>query len=347
MSVSSGDLPSALSFDFDSFARLPVLDGHVHIFAGCDPLSLWQSVRFTGAERCNALSITSIPKVGIDRTGWNRLALEMKAFARGQAFAFGSLEYTPLASPENLVAQAEQMWDEGFDGIKLWEGKPSVYVHLPGRLDGPFYEPFWDWMEARGMPALMHHSDPARFWDPARVGLDPWSYVHGEYPSREDMYAELDHILDRHPRLKIIFAHFLFFWNEPARASRFLNAHPSAMLDLAPGVEGYVLMSEAIEAMRDLFLRFQDRIVYGTDLGAGPVVNSSVRFDPRLEIAQAWLVRTMLETDCDLTIPPGIGAVTSQYVGRRLRGLHLPVPVLEQIYERNFARQVGPTPRGF
>jgi predicted TIM-barrel fold metal-dependent hydrolase len=246
---------------------------------------------------------------------------------------------------DDLVSQAGELYARGFDGIKMWEGKPSVYVHLPDRLDGALYASYWVWVEAQSFPITIHMADPLRFWDPARVGLDRWSFVGAEFPKREDLYAETARILYRYPRLNLIFAHFLFFWDDLPRAAHFLDAHPTVTFDLTPGVGGYLDLSTDRETSRDFFLRYQDRLIYGTDIGAGPVVDPSMPFQPEMEIGQAWLVRTFLETNWDAPLPSGIGVVTNQFVGKHLRGITLPGSVLEKIYWQNFERVAGKSPR--
>jgi predicted TIM-barrel fold metal-dependent hydrolase len=227
----------------------------------------------------------------------------------------------------------------------MWEGKPSVYVHLPDRLDSSLYEPYWAWMEASQFPITLHMADPLRFWDPSRAGLEAWSYVGDNYPTREDMYAETERLLTRHPRLRVIFAHLLFFWDDLPRAARWLETYPSIMLDLAPGVAGYIQLGEDREAARAFFLQYQDRVIYGTDVGTGPVLNANTPFVPAIESAQAWLVRAFLETDWDMPLPSGVGAVTNQFVGKRLRGIALPLDALGKVYWRNYESTVGQQPR--
>ena len=53
------------------------------------------------------------------------------------------------------------------------------------------------------------------------------------------MYAEVDHVLERHPGLRAIFAHFYFLSADLKRAGRFLDEHPNVCLDLTPGSEMY------------------------------------------------------------------------------------------------------------
>jgi predicted TIM-barrel fold metal-dependent hydrolase len=333
-------------FDFGPFADLPLLDGHIHVWSDLDPVILNLALERTGARRYNALSISHVPASANQPGTLNELALRFKQASENRAFSFGALDYSSLClGSDDLVAQARALRTRGFDGIKMWEGKPSVYAHLPDRLDGSFYAPYWMWIETNAFPITIHMADPLRFWDPARTGLDRWSYVGNEYPSREEMYAETERILNRYPRLKLIFAHFLFFWDDLPRAARFLDAHPAVSLDLTPGVAGYLDLSENRDAAREFFLRYQDRLIYGTDIGAGPVIDPHAPFDSAREVGQAWLVRAFLETDWQVSLPPGIGVVTNQFAGRRLRGIVLPQTALAKIYWDNFERIVGQKPR--
>ncbi len=329
---------------FSSFAQdIPILDGHVHVWPGMERGALWGLLDRAGARQCNAVSITT------PHGTLNAQALEFKAASGGRAYAFGALDYTAhyrgeAMEPEALVAQAEALRAQGFDGIKMVEGKTAYYVSLPGRFDSPFFAPFFDWMEQEGFPLLLHVADPPRMWDPARVGLDPWSYASPEYPSREEQYAEVERVLVRHPRLRVIVAHLMFLWHDLPTAARFLEAHPSVALDLAPAVEGYFLLSRDPGAAREFFLAYQDRIVYGSDIGAGPLLDRDHALNPAREAAQAWLVRATLETDWELPAPPDLARLLPLAAGQCLRGLALPRKVLEQVYCRNFQRWVGERP---
>jgi hypothetical protein len=330
-----------MSLDFSSFSSRPILDGHVHVWANCDVSALWETLTRTGAQRCNVLAIGDVQAAGT----YNAAALRFKAAAEGRAYCFGGLDYATHARgeimrPDELVQQVEQLWALGFDGVKMWEGKPSVYVSLPDRLEGAVYAPFFAWLEAHEFPLLLHIADAPRLWDAARVGLERWLYVGAQYPTRQALYAELERILARHPRLRLIVAHLGFWWNELDEAARFLDAHPTTMFDLTPGVEGFVQLSENVAAARAFFLRYQDRLIYGTDIGAGVAVGATTTFDGEREAGQAWLVRAFLETDWAVPLPPGVGTITNLFAGRHVCGLALPDEVLQKIYVENFERMV-------
>ena len=331
--------------NFDMFAKMPITDGHLHVWKGFRPEQIWETLKKVGVQRCNALSLNNFDKGGT----LNEEALSFKKGSHGMAYAFGSLDYTnhlrgEKMTPEDLVAQAQHLKSTGFDGVKMWEGKPLAYIVLPDRLDGDFFEPFFAWMEKQKFPIILHLADAPRFWDPSRRGLDPWSFADEPYPSRHAMYAELEKILIRHPRLKLILAHFLFLWSELSHARRILDAYPSIAFDLTPGVEGYALMSRQVVASRQFFLDYQDRLIYGTDIGALPLLNPNVEFDLMREARQPWLVRAFLETDWDIPFPKQIGVTNNGFTSERLRGIALPASILGKIYRLNFEKMAGNSP---
>jgi predicted TIM-barrel fold metal-dependent hydrolase len=330
---------------FGAFAQMPIIDGHVHVWQGFQPHQIWDTLNTVGVQSCNALSLNNFDKGGT----LNEQALNFKRVSNGRAYAFGSLDYTRhlqggKMEPNDLVEQAQRIKEMGFDGIKMWEGKPLGYIVLPDRLDGRFFDPFFTWMEEQGFPITLHLADAPRFWDPARKGLDFWSYVGEPYPSRQEMYAEMEVILNSHPRLKIIMAHFLFLWGELQEARRILDAHPSIAFDLTPGVQGYVQLSQDVVGARQFFLDYQDRLIYGTDIGTLLLFDPAVEFDVSREAGQPWLVRTFLETDWDIPFPGQIGVTKFEFYKDRLCGIALPAPALEKIYSLNFQRMVGNTP---
>ncbi|MEM2915490.1 MAG: hypothetical protein QXH91_08860, partial [Candidatus Bathyarchaeia archaeon] len=83
-------------------------------------------------------------------------------------------------------------------------------------------------------------------------------------------------------------------------------------------------------------IRFQDRIVYGTDIGGGQSIEEAK--------ARAWIVRNFLETDEEFLVPK---ESDSLLMGPQIpfKGLDLPNSVLEKIYAGNFERLAGIRPR--
>lgn len=318
-----------------TFASIPIVDGHVHFV---HPERMNEILALMDAVPCSRFNLVCIPNP--DATTHNPAALYFKQHHPDRAFISGALDYTVLTdldhAPEGLAAQIPALKTRGFDGLKLIEGKPQVRKLLPHRLDGPLYSSMWEAVERENFPVVFHVNDPDEFWDAAHCPTwareSGWDYSDGSYPSKEDLYGEVENILKQHPDLNIIFAHFYFLSQDLKRAAQFLDMHPMVCFDLAPHMDMFRDFSRDPEAARSFFLRYQDRIIYGTDtdtraLARGP---EGMRFMQSIPL----LIRSFLEKDGEFTLDGG----------SRYHGLGLPQNVLEKIYAANFERNYGAVP---
>ena len=314
--------------DFSGFAKFPIIDSHVHFV---HPERLDEILAILDESGCERANLVCIPNP--DATTHNPAALYFKERHPERIFVSAALEYAPALAdiahaPEILAGQIRTLKARGFDGLKLIEGKPEVRKLLPHPLDGPLYAKMWAALNQEQIPVVFHVADPDEFWDPENcpewARQFGWDYTDGSYPSKEDLYTEVDHILARHPRLKVTFAHFYFLSAQLERAARFLDAHPTVCFDLTPHMDMYADFSRQPEAARQFFISYQDRLLYGTDLDTRTLARGQSEF-MRFVL---WLVRSTLEND---------GPFTSTN-GRSYHGLGLPPPVLEKIYHTNFER---------
>ena len=330
------------------FAAVPVVDGHIH-FPHAEQMDGFVAVM--DEQQLARANLVGTPD--LQTISHNPALIHFKAHHPQRVYISGALDYTqvwadPARAPEAVAGQIAVLRSIGFDGLKVVEGKPMVRKMLGIPFDGPEYAKLWAALEEQGFPVVFHVADPEEFWDaehcPDWARAHGWFYGDGTYPLKEDLYAEVDHVLQRHPRLKIIFAHFYFLSADLQRAGAFLDAHPSVCFDLTPGVEMYLNFAQQLDAARDFFFKYADRLVYGTDIGA-----SAIDQDPTQELARpeslgrAWVVRRFLESDGPFSAPEGVG----HWLGMDEAGFHgiaLPLDVLEKIYHANFERVFGPAP---
>lgn len=306
-----------------------IIDSHVHFIHPELMDEVLALMDECGHQRANLVCIPNP-----DTTTHNPAARYFKQHHPQRIFLSGALEYAPVLADrehasEILANQVRSLKSQGFNGLKLIEGKPEVRRLLPIPLDGPVYAGMWAVLEEEQFPIVFHVADPDEFWDadlcPVWARQSGWDYSDGSYPTKEDLYSEVDHILERHPTLKITFAHFYFLSRELERASRFLDAHPSVCFDLTPNPGMYSDFSRNPAEAREFFLRYADRILYGTDMDTrvlkrGPEGSAFMR-------SLVLLIRSMLETN---------GAFTLN--GELFHGLGLPRAALEMIYHGNFKR---------
>lgn len=299
------------------FARIPVIDCHMHVTSTLQTSNVLEIVSEAGYYRACLLSI-----IDDKRVNFNPDVLLLKALHPEMFYAFGSLDYSFIFTsnqPQPLHDQVDRLLSIGFDGIKMIEGKPTYRKILKIGFDDPFYEDYFTCLEETRLPLLFHVADPEEFWDNAKVPV--WAKAQGwfydqTYPPKEQFYKEVDRVLEKHPGLKVIFAHFYFLSADIEAASSFLEKNESTHLDLTPGIEMYHNFSMEKEAWREFFMKYGDRILFGTDIFGGERVESA--------LAKVRLVRGFLETD---------------------EGLNLPRHTLEKIYCSNFQRIVGLKPR--
>jgi predicted TIM-barrel fold metal-dependent hydrolase len=319
-----------------------ITDSHMHMrTATADVEELFAKIQsLTEAGPVKAVNIACIPPWDDQALDQNALAILFKARHPRTTFAFGGLSYNfPGRANEQLdyAEQARRLLAMGFDGIKMIEGKPSMrkMTHLP--LSAPAYDRFYALLQRRQVPLLLHVGDPEGFWDKAYVEKwsipREWTYIDGTFPARETLYAELEDVLRRFPRLKITLAHFGFLSADPEKAAQFLERHPSVALDVTPGTEMYDNFALQPQAWRSFFTRYQDRILFGTDNGydAG---GSLDEFSQRAAQHVAC-IRLFLET----------GDSFSAWGRQDLHGLHLDPEVLVKIYAGNFRRRVSAAPK--
>lgn len=317
-----------------------VIDCHAHMY------SIEQEGRMLGIAEAAGLRRMSLLAIHHPRTSEGLpQALYVKARHEGRFFLFAGLNHAgalsggAVAAP-SLAEQVAEFAALGCDGIKMIEGKPTTRQRLPLPLDGAYYAEFFAAAEAAGLPILLHVADPEEFWDPQRTPAwakaRNWGYGPADVP-KEQLYTEVEHVLERHPDLKVIFAHFYFLSADLPRAARFLEAHPAVAIDLAPGIEMLYNISRDPDAGRDFFLRYADRIVFGTDIQSSLTVEEG-----RL---RAGLVLRWLETADTFRVPAGADFLLGPPEDGIIRGLALPDDIRAKIYRDNFARLVGPEPK--
>jgi hypothetical protein len=140
----------------------------------------------------------------------------------------------------------------------------------------------------------------------------------------------------------VILAHLHFLSGDLERASRLLDAYPSVCFDLAPGSEMYNNFSRHPAQARDFFLRYQDRLVYGSDTTSGAMEREGEK-GVEWALGRAWVIRTFLESDRTFVPPEGLERWLEPDLDG-FQGIALPTEALERIYRANFERIYGHAP---
>lgn len=252
---------------------------------------------------------------------------------------------------ERVAAHLKEAAGNGARAVKVWKNIGMSFRDRDGKLvmlDDPGFDPVWRQIEALGIPVIGHLGEPRNCWLPLdqmttendrgyfRDHPEYYMYLHPEMPSYEEEIAARDRFLQRAPaQLRFVGAHLgSLEWSVDSLA-RFLDTYPQAKVDLAARMTNVQAQSsEHHDAVRDFFIRYQDRILYATDL-------TQSANGPAAEVAQEAATRwrsdwKYLATD------------ESQYVEdlrRDVRGLALPRAVIDKIYYANAQAAFSLTPQ--
>jgi predicted TIM-barrel fold metal-dependent hydrolase len=305
-----------------------VIDAHVH-YRNLEPAAHFNKI----------LDLVNYTRANI-LTGSEPTGLDRKREAPGRFYTFGMIPHDPakLAAGDGAYRPEllQQLLARGYDGVKMMEGKPAwrQQWHTPP-IDHDYFRPFWQTAAAIDVPITLHMADPLDYWWPSR----PDSYCHLE--PQEECFRQTEAVLNRHPNLRITFAHFLFMGPQLDRLGDWFARFPNIRVDMAMGDEFLYYLSDDPAKAHDFFIAWQDRILYGTDI--------SDHNSLRLAHAKAEMLRRFLETNETFTslrdqaygTPPTPGSN-----GRtELHGLALPLDVLEKVLARNFEAFAGPAPK--
>ena len=187
--------------------------------------------------------------------------------------------HQPGFGEREAAALEHTVRDLGFKGLKISKAlglylKDASGARIP--VDWPELDPLWRKAGALGLPVAIHTGDPKAFWEAptpdneryAELALHPsWSFHGPQWPSREELLAERDRVIARHPRTTFLCVHFGGNPEDLDAVERLLETYPNVVIDTAARLGE--IGRHPPDRVRALFLEHRDRILFGTDLGLG------------------------------------------------------------------------------
>ena len=331
----------AATYTMEDFARVPKVDTHVHVNT-LDPALVTQGRE----DRFQLVSIN------VDYSDFPTLELQADVaenFARkapGQFFYATSFTMRGWGQPDfvsKVNAQIEVARARGAVAVKIWKNVGMDVRDSNGRhvmIDDARLQPVLARLAAIGMPLIGHQGEPKNAWLPLdqmttsndrnyfREHPQYHMYLHPEVPDYEAQMSARNRMLERNPDLVFVGAHVASLEWSVDRVAQFLDTHPNASVDLAARMSQIQYQSVRDHAkVRDFFIRYQDRILYATDLTHNPGANPA---DIRRDAHQRWLSDWRYLATAE---PQRV-----EQIGADAAGLALPRKVIDKIYYRNAHR---------
>lgn len=279
-----------------------------------------------GLTDVSLLAVCPVPAYGITQ---NLSVLHWKSsYTKLRLRAFGSLHEQDAYADASYVQQVEKLMALGCDGIKFIHMKPDVRKRLGKGLNHPDYDACLSYLEEHRIPVLIHSGDPEMFWDIAQIPPSAitrgWFYGDGTFLSNQAHYDEVFEMLDKHPKLNVVLAHFFFLSNRMDEAARVLDKYPNVRFDLTPGWEMYLGFSKDIDAWQAFFEKYSDRILFGTDSNNIKDFNAAIH---ELVYTAITHDKTEFQMQC--------------YSNSMVKGLALSPETVEKICYQNYISYVG------
>ena len=261
----------------------------------------------------------------------------------GATFYFDTAGWGTNKWSEKAIAHLNSNISGGAVSVKLWKNIGMTERDKNGKfimIDDPMLKPVIDFIISKNLPVTGHLGEPRNCWlplsemtlssDSSYFAANPQyhMFLHPEYPSYEDQINARDHLLELHPDLKFIGCHLgSLEWNVDELAKR-LDKFPNMALDMAARIcHLQYQSSKDRRRVRDFCIKYQDRLLYGTDLSDNDA-NDRDRLTKRIH--ETWLDDWKYFTSKD--------QMTSDKFRGKFAGLQLPKNVVKKIYSENAIR---------
>lgn len=323
-------------YSMAEFRSVRKIDAHVHIRT-TDTVFVHQA-RMDNF-RLLTIVVDEPPGIRLQQTDAIR---QRKAFADRVAFAttFSVKSWGSHQWQAKTIADLKRSFRQGAIAVKIYKNIGMTLKDKSGRfvmVDDARFDPVLDFLASHHVPVIGHLGEPRNCWlpmDKMTMNSDKlyysrhpefYMYLHPEDPSYEDQIKARDSMLAKHPDLRFIGAHLgSLEWSTDALAKR-LDRFPNMAVDMAARIANlqYLAMKDR-QKVRDFFIRYQDRLLYGTDRIANGTKQPA---EMKHFVHEAWLKDWEFFCTDD--------TMHSSSFGGAFQGLKLPREVIDKIYFKN------------
>jgi predicted TIM-barrel fold metal-dependent hydrolase len=257
----------------------------------------------------------------------------------GRFVVFTQFDWSKINDPnfsQLMVRQIDDSVARGARGLKILKELGLGVRDSTGKLitiDDPRLDASWEECGRLGIPVFLHVADPEAFFHPidARneryeelIEHPDWSFYGPQFPSLQELVAQRDRMFAKHPHTMFVALHFGSWPENLDFVEQTLQKFPNVMIETGAR-EGE--LGRQPRRTREIFLKYSDRIMFGTDEGAGEAMYQNYF---------RWF-----ETE-DEYFPYAQYPQQGRWM---IYGLGLPDDVLQKVYHRNadalFARFNG------
>ncbi|MDB5306913.1 MAG: putative metal-dependent hydrolase of the TIM-barrel fold protein [Gemmataceae bacterium] len=310
----------------------PVVDVHNHLGGGKDRLRPEVVRRYlTEMDEAGVRTVVNLDGGWGDRLKETLAALDEAH--PGRFLTFALVNFDGLDDPGWSAREAKRLEDgfkAGAKGLKFHKTLGLHVRHKDGTLlavDDPKLDPVWAACATHNRPVVIHVADPAAFFTPLdrfnerwhELNSNPgWLFAGEKFPKRQDLLDQLLRVIARHPKTTFVNTHFGNNAEDLAAVADALDKYPNMYVDIDARISE---LGRQPYAARRFFLKYQDRIMFGTDT------------TPRRDAFRIYY--RFLETDDEYF---DCSASHHRQGFWNIYGIYLPPEVLDKVYRKNAER---------
>ncbi|MFO7888878.1 MAG: amidohydrolase family protein [bacterium] len=325
--------------DFKTFEKI---DAHMHVRTD-DPAWLEQAKQ----DNFRLFSLnTDVPNfVGLPEQQEIVLRLKKKYGDRiNYATSFSMEGFNEPHWQEKTLDYLKDSFKKGALAVKVWKNIGMTVKDEEGNfvmIDDSRFDPIFSYLAEHNIPLFGHIGEPKNCWlplekmtvksDQAYFKMHPeyHMYKHPEYPSYQEIIDARDAMLRKNPDLKFIGCHLASLeWSVDELAERF-DEFPNLAVDLAERICHLQVQSQQDrDKVRGFIIKYQDRILYGSDFGSGLSVSGVDDIDVLMEhMHKRWVEAWRYFATDDIMTAPELDG--------EFKGLKLSKNVVEKIFRYN------------
>lgn len=318
----------------ESFAKIEPIDVHTHIYKDDPELNaLIQRLDL------RTVNICVIDDRDPDFKGLEPQRTEALKVRRS---THGRLTFCTTFSPYGFeqpgfearsIEQLNEDFGRGALAVKIYKVMGMEMKNRAGKwvmADDPAFEPIYRDIASHRRTLIAHLAEPDSCWQPPNPASPDYSYykehpgeyayAHPDWPSKAAILAARDHLVAENPQLRVVGAHLGSMETNVDDIARRFDLYPNFAVDMAARVP--YLMLQPRDKVRAFLLKYQDRVLYGTDLVVFPRSKTEDTLaEFRETYARDW---KFFSTDQKV-----------QYMGHTYEGLGLPPDVLRKLFHDN------------
>lgn len=249
--------------------RFPVIDYHNHVDS-INATELLKTMDASGVEFLVNITMQT-GAAGIFQMDRLRRA------APDRLASIGWMDWSDVPAPDFVALtcdRLEEMREHGAVGIKFWKDLGLSVRDASGdllRIDDERLAPIFTKAGELDLAVMFHTSDPTAFFDPITPENERFEELaaHPDWGfstvpvSKRDLLDQRNRVFARHPETTFVGAHLAESGEDLDFLAQTLDDHPNLFVDISARTPE---LGRQPYRARDLFLRYPDRILFGTDL---------------------------------------------------------------------------------